>query len=161
MLKNILSLAYRWQKTELAIRMWIKVDCCVPIMSYDDTVHYITYKWWLRPPCLLDRTNIIPISMTTSVSRSLYLLCIQFKVRMLFATMLLARNVWGLELYLHEIKTFMKGIISLKKEAFTHKTSSNPPLLLIFRSQSRKVREVSILRIFTMFFTEDNSRETG
>jgi len=28
----------------LAIRMWIKIDYCVPIMAYDDLVHYITYK---------------------------------------------------------------------------------------------------------------------
>jgi len=54
----------------------------------------------------------------------------------------------------------MTGIISLKRDVLSHKTSLNPPFLLKFRNQTRKVRghvyvlKVSILSVFIRCFSQ-------
>ena len=45
LLKNILSLAYRWRKMVLFIWFWFKDDYWLSILSYNDLLYYLLFKW--------------------------------------------------------------------------------------------------------------------
>ena len=51
---------------------------CFPIMSCDDPVCYLIFKWWLRPCAFVYRTITWQL---TAVLRGLIIVCIKLKIR--------------------------------------------------------------------------------
>ena len=71
--------------------------------------------------------------------KNTYSLCINFKIqpRLSYQQRYWTSNMWGVAFYLH--KDLHDGIISIRGEVVTHKTSLAPPLLSRYLWQTRQV----------------------
>ena len=82
----------------------------------------------MGPLALFNRNNII--HMTTFVSWRLNILCIMFKIIVVFITTLFARFYERVDIYLTNGKHLHDRIISVRGEVWAHKTILASPLFI-------------------------------
>lgn len=100
----------RWYcQLDLGSKLIIDSLLLLPLLSYDDPVHYLIFRSWLRPSTFFNKTNIIHI--TSSVSWTLNKMCIMFKIIAFFIVTLFSRLHMRLEIgkHLHDHITSLIG----------------------------------------------------
>ena len=98
------------------------------IISCNGLVNYLTFRYWLGPSALFNRNN--SIHMTTFVSWRLNILCIMFKIIVVFITTLFARFYERVDILLTNGKHLHGRIISVRGGVWAHTTSLASPLFI-------------------------------